>query len=81
VRRLIVSEGMALAVAGLGLGVVAGLVLSRALRSVLFEIPASDPATLAAVAALLAGVALVACAIPAGRAANLDPQAALRADG
>ena len=59
----------------------AGLALSRGLRSVLFEIPAGDPATLAAVAALLAGVAFLACSIPARRAANLDPQAALRADG
>ena len=81
VRRLVVSEGMALAAGGLGLGVVAGLVLSRALRSVLFEVPPGDPATLAAVAALLAGVAFLACSIPAMRAANLDPQAALRSDG
>ncbi len=81
VRRLVVSEGMALAAGGLGLGVAAGLALSRLLRSVLFEIPVGDPATLAAVAALLAGVALVACSIPAARASNLDPQAALRADG
>jgi len=81
VHRLVVSEGMLLAAWGLGLGVVAGLALARALRSVLFEIPAGDPPTLAAVAALLAGVALIACLIPARRAANLDPQAALRADG
>lgn len=78
VRRLVLREGMALAGAGLALGLVAALALSRVLSSMLFETRAHDPLTLASVGALLLAVALVACAIPARRAANLDPQEALR---
>jgi predicted permease len=80
VRRLIVRDGMSLAAAGLALGLSASLALSPALKSLLFQTPPVDLATLVAVAGLLAAVALVACAIPARRAALLDPQAALRAD-
>ena len=58
----------------------AALVVSRTLSSVLFETPTRDPLTLAAVGALLCVVALFACAIPARRAANLDPQEALRTE-
>ncbi|HEY1435855.1 MAG TPA: FtsX-like permease family protein, partial [Thermoanaerobaculia bacterium] len=80
VRRLIVSEGMSLAGTGLGLGLAASLALSPVLKSLLFETPPSDPATLLAVTAVLAAVALVACSVPARRAARVDPQVALRAD-
>jgi putative ABC transport system permease protein len=80
VRRLIVREGMSLAAAGLALGLLASLALGPILRSLLFQTRTGDPATLLAVAALLGGVALLACSIPARRAARLDPQAALRAD-
>jgi ABC-type antimicrobial peptide transport system permease subunit len=80
VRRLVIREGMALAGAGLALGLVAALVLSRVLASLLFETRTQDPLTLAAVGALLLFVALLACAIPARRAANLDPHAALRVE-
>ena len=68
VRRLVLREGMTLASAGLALGILAALALSRLLSSVLFETRAQDPLTLAAVGALLLGVALLACAIPARRA-------------
>ncbi len=78
VRRLVLREGMALAGAGLALGLVAALALSRVLSSVLFETRTHDPVTLLTVGALLLFVALLACAIPARRAANLDPQEALR---
>jgi putative ABC transport system permease protein len=80
VRRLILGEGMSLAAAGLGLGLLVALALARTLRSVLFETRAHDPATILAVAGLLSLVSLLACAIPAARAARMDPQRALRAD-
>jgi putative ABC transport system permease protein len=80
VRRLVVGEGMRLAAAGLAVGLPAALVLSRALRTLLFEVPPGDPLTLGAVTVLLSGVALAACALPAIRASRLDPQAALRVD-
>jgi putative ABC transport system permease protein len=80
VRRLVIREGMALAGAGLALGLVAALALSRVLSSLLFETRTHDPLTLAAVGVLLLFVALLACAIPARRAANLDPQTALRVE-
>ncbi|HEY2798040.1 MAG TPA: ABC transporter permease [Thermoanaerobaculia bacterium] len=80
VRRLVLREGMALALSGLALGLVAALALSRVLSSVLFETRTHDPVTLAVVGVLLLLVALLACAIPARRAANLDPQEALRVE-
>lgn len=80
VWRLVLREGLTLSAGGLALGCVLALSLSRSLRSVLFETPAQDPATLAAVAVTLLGAAAVACAVPARRAASLDPQEALRAD-
>ena len=80
VRRLVVREGMALAGAGMALGLLASLALAPILRSLLFQTRAGDPATLLSVTALLGAVALLACAIPAARAARLDPQTALRAD-
>jgi predicted permease len=80
VRRLILREGMSLAGGGLLLGLLAALALSRTLSSVLFETPTQDPLTLTSVGVLLLLVSLAACAIPARRAANLDPQDALRAE-
>ena len=62
------------------IGIPAALLASRALRSLLFEVPPGDPATLVGVVALLTLVAFAACAIPARRASLLDPQVALRED-
>jgi len=80
VWRLVLREGLLLAAAGLVLGCLLAVALSRTLRTVLFETPTQDPATLAAVAATLAGAAFLACAVPARRAAALDPQDALRTE-
>jgi predicted permease len=80
VRRLVIVEGMRLAGTGLAIGVPVAVALSRALRSLLFEVPPGDPVTVVSVAVLLGAVALAACAIPAIRASRLDPQAALRVD-
>ncbi len=80
VRRLIVRDGLRLAAAGLALGTIAALGLTRLLTSLLFEVRPADPPTYIAVAALLFGIALAACWIPARRAARLDPTIALRSE-
>jgi putative ABC transport system permease protein len=78
VLALVVGQGMGLSLAGVGLGLAFALALSRLVAGLLFGVAATDPATYAALALLLAGVALVACWLPARRAAALDPVAALQ---
>jgi predicted permease len=78
VLGLVVRQGMVLAGLGTGLGVAGALALTRVLETQLFEVRATDPATLVGVTALLAGVGLVATLIPALRAARLDPVTTLR---
>ena len=80
VLALIVRQALPLIGAGLAIGLAASLVLTRYLATLLFEVAPTDPATSAAVAVLLASVALAATAIPARRAAGLDPMAALRSE-
>ncbi|MDQ6809577.1 MAG: ABC transporter permease [Verrucomicrobiota bacterium] len=80
VLRLILSRGGKLVALGLLLGLVATLIASRAMGSILFETSAADPFTLAAVTLLLATVALVACLLPANRATKVNPIEALRAE-
>lgn len=63
---------------GVGLGLVAALLLTRVLTSLLYGVTRSDVTNFAVVPALLAAVALVACLIPAGRAATVNPVVALR---
>jgi putative ABC transport system permease protein len=78
VLRMVVAQGMTLALVGIGIGLVAALVLARTLRALLYDVAPRDPLTLAAVSVVLASVALVACWIPARRATGADPLRALR---
>jgi putative ABC transport system permease protein len=78
--RLIVGQGMRLTLIGLGLGVAGALALTRLMARLLFNVSAADPATFVFIAAVLVGVALLACYIPARRATRIDPMAALRCE-
>ena len=78
VLLLVVRRGLLLACAGIALGTGGGLVVTRVMSGLLFGVGAKDPFTFAAVAALLACVALVACLVPARRATKVDPMVALR---
>ena len=78
VLRMMLGQGLRLAMVGVGLGLLAAIAFTRLLKGLLFGISASDPLTFAAIAMLLAGVALLACWIPARRATKVDPLEALR---
>ncbi|PYR56845.1 MAG: permease [Acidobacteria bacterium] len=78
--RLILAHGMTLAALGLVFGFAASLMLARVLGTLLFGVTPRDPLTLGAAAAVLMGVAFLACYLPARRAAALDPLIALRCE-
>jgi putative ABC transport system permease protein len=80
VLRLVVGDGLQLVAVGLLLGLVSGLVASRALESQLFGVKPWDPVALAGVAVSVVAVALAALAGPAWRAASVDPARALRSE-
>jgi len=76
--KLAITEGTMTIAFGVLAGLVGALILTRFLQSMLFAVKPSDPATFAAIAALLAGVTLLACLVPAHRATRVDPLVALR---
>jgi len=78
IRNLVFGEGFRLIAGGIIAGVVAALLLSRVLRTFLFGVEPTDPATLIAVGVLFAIVALLACWVPTRRAVRVDPLEALR---
>ena len=78
VLRMVMGQGLRLTVIGIGLGLLASFLLTRYLSSLLFGISATDAPTFVVVALFLTGVALVACFVPARRAARTDPMVALR---
>jgi putative ABC transport system permease protein len=78
VLKLIVRRGMVLAIVGTAIGVVASLVLTRLMRSLLFEVTPTDWLTFLITSVVLLTVALLACYIPARRATKVDPLVALR---
>jgi len=75
---LVIRRAIKLAIAGVAIGLPAAFALTRVMRSLLFQVSATDPATFALIALLLIGVALIAIYIPARRATKVDPLAALR---
>jgi predicted permease len=78
VLKMVVGQGMLLAFIGVGIGLVASFLLTRAMSSLLFGVSATDPLTFVGISLLLALVAFLACYIPARRATRVDPMTALR---
>ncbi len=80
VLALVVRRGMSLAVVGAAIGAGAALMLMRLMRALLYGVNPDDPAILAGVSLLLVFIALIACIVPARRAAGIDPVQALRSE-
>jgi len=80
VVRFVLSRAMIMVVIGLLLGLVGSFWASRAVQRLLFQVESADPATLIAVCLSFAMMTLVTCALPAWRAARVDPASALQAE-
>ncbi|HEY7180931.1 MAG TPA: FtsX-like permease family protein, partial [Blastocatellia bacterium] len=80
VMKMVVSRGMTLATIGVAIGLIASYALTRLMKSLLFGVSATDPMTFTVIALSLGLVALLACWIPARRAAKVDPMIALRCE-
>jgi putative ABC transport system permease protein len=78
VMRLVMGQGLKLVLLGVAIGLAGAGALSRVMKSLLFGVSATDPAIFAIISVLLTGVALLACYLPARRAARVDPMIALR---
>ena len=80
VMRLILRQGMGLTLIGIGLGLLGSFAATRVLTDLLYGIKPDDPLTFFAVTLFLAVVAVVACLLPASRAASIEPMQALRTE-
>ena len=78
VLRLVVRQGMLMALGGVAIGLLASLALTRLMETLLFDVSVTDPLTFTVIALLLTSVALLACFVPARRATKVDPLVALR---
>jgi predicted permease len=76
--RLVLRKGACITLAGVGIGTIAGLVFARVFTNLLYGVKPTDPLTFITVSLILIAVALLACYIPARRAAKVDPMVALR---
>ena len=77
---LVIRDGVLLALIGLGLGLMGAYFVGRAMRSMLFEVPALDFAAFLSVAVVLLAAAILACFLPARRAASVEPMRVLRTE-
>jgi putative ABC transport system permease protein len=78
ILSLVVNHGMKMALGGVAIGLIAAFGLTRLMENMLYGVSATDPATFAVIALLLAAVAFAACLVPAWRATRVDPITALR---
>jgi putative ABC transport system permease protein len=78
--RMILGQGMTLVVAGLAIGLLSAMGLTRLMKALLFQVQPTDPVTFAGVSLVLGVAALVACYVPARRALRIDPLRALRSE-